>query len=137
MDNNSKGVACVFSLKNPAHPEFICLSNCAVLCIDMNPCHPHMMVVGLMDANVAVYNLQVKTHHPVYISDARNGKHKRLINQVNVIVSLSYQNHFVPSDSKVSRVHIKSTLGLHTKLFCSWFICQKRLNGLKMTLMDI
>ena len=118
----------MFSLKNPAHPEFICLSNCAILCIDMNPCHPHMMVVGLMDGNVAVYNLQVKTHHPVYISDARNGKHKRLINQVNVIVSLSYQNHFNI---------LKSTLGLHTKLFCSWFICQKRLNGLKMTLMDI
>jgi dynein intermediate chain 1 len=93
MENGSKGVACVFSLKNPAHPEFICLSSCAIMCIDMNPCHPHMMVVGLMDGNVAVYNLQNKTQHPVYTSDARNGKHKKLVNQVSNNICSNYQTH--------------------------------------------
>ena len=27
--------------------------------LDIHPSHPHMLVVGLYDGNVAVYNLQV------------------------------------------------------------------------------
>ena len=82
MENNSRGMACVFSLKNPTFPEYICLSSCAILCLDVNPYHPHMLAVGLMNGNVAVYNLQIKTKHPTYISDSINGKHRNLINQV-------------------------------------------------------
>lgn len=37
------------------------------MCIDIHPLHPHMVVVGLYDGNVAVYNLQVghssRVHH--------------------------------------------------------------------------
>ena len=83
MENKSRGMACVFSLKNPTFPEYICLSSCAILCLDVNPNHPHMLAVGLMNGNVAVYNLQVKTKHPTYISDSINGKHRNLINQVS------------------------------------------------------
>ena len=36
-----------------------------------------------MNGNVAVYNLQIKTKQPTYISDSINGKHRNLINQVN------------------------------------------------------
>ena len=82
MENKSRGMACVFSLKNPTFPEYICLSSCAILCLDVNPYHPHMLAVGLMNGNVAVYNLQIKTKHPTYISDSINGKHRNLINQV-------------------------------------------------------
>ena len=83
MENKSRGMACVFSLKNPTFPEYICLSSCAILCLDVNPYHPHMLAVGLMNGNVAVYNLQIKTKQPTYISDSINGKHRNLINQVN------------------------------------------------------
>ena len=30
-----------------------------VMTLDIHPSHPHMLVVGLYDGNVAVYNLQV------------------------------------------------------------------------------
>ena len=79
---NSKGTACVFSLKNPAYPEFIRLAPCAIASIDVHPTHPHMLVAGLFDGNVAVYNLQKKRSHPSYISTAKNGKHQDTVWQV-------------------------------------------------------
>ena len=84
----------------------------------MNPSHPHMIVVGLMDGNVAVYNLQMKTQHPVYISDARNGKHKNLINQVNNVIAYSYQPRL-----KLGTV-LKLSIGIHTFKYCL-FLHQK------------
>ena len=47
--NNSRGMACVFSLKNPTYPEYTCLSSCAMSCVDVNPFHAHMLAVGLVD----------------------------------------------------------------------------------------
>ena len=87
--NDSKGMACVFSLKNPTYPEYICLSNCAILCIDINPCHPHMLAVGLVDGNIAVYNLQINTQNPFYKSDSNNGKHHNVVNQASVIKQMN------------------------------------------------
>ena len=92
----SKGMACVFSLKNPTYPEFICLSSCAIHCIDVNLDHPHMIAVGLMDGNIAVYNLQNETQDPFYKSDAINGKHRNVVNQVNhVFTYVIYPNCWI------------------------------------------
>ena len=44
--------------------------------------HPHMLVVGLYDGNIAVYNLQKNTGTPSYQSDAKNGKHRDIVWQV-------------------------------------------------------
>ena len=74
----------MFSLKNPSYPEYLCLSHCGVLCVDIHPNHPHMMAVGLADGNVAVYNLQKQTYKPAYISTARNGKHQDIVWQVSI-----------------------------------------------------
>ena len=76
------GYACIFSLKNPSHPEFTCSASCGVMCVDISPQHPHMVVTGLHDGNVAVYNLQLKSSAPVYQSSPRNGKHRDVVWQV-------------------------------------------------------
>ena len=86
QNKNGKGVACVFSLKNPSYPEFICLSHCAISSIDVHPNHPHMLVAGLVDGNVAVFDLQKKTEKPSYISTAKNGKHRGIVWQVAYII---------------------------------------------------
>ena len=93
-------MVCVFSLKNPSYPEFLCHAPCGVMCLDFHPevrlylCvyehnrnnvtsqHPHMLVVGLYDGNIAVYNLQKNTGTPSYQSDAKNGKHRDIVWQV-------------------------------------------------------
>ena len=41
-----------------------------------------MLVVGLFDGNVAVYNLQKKAQNPAYMSTAKNGKHIDVVWQV-------------------------------------------------------
>jgi len=43
-EQNEPGVVCVFSLKNPSFPEYLCVSPCGVMCLDVHPEHPHMMV---------------------------------------------------------------------------------------------
>ena len=85
-NTNLRGVVCVFSLKNPSYPEYLCYAHCGVVCVDIHSNHPHMMVVGLADGNVAVYNLQQKgAQKPSYISSARNGKHRDIVWQVSSI----------------------------------------------------
>ena len=82
-----RGLVCVFSLKNPAHPEYVCEAKSGVMCLDFHSNHPHMLVAGLYDGNVAVYNLQSSLTRPLNIaplheSDAANGKHMETVSQV-------------------------------------------------------
>ena len=44
-----------------------------------------MLVVGLYDGNIAVYNLQKNVGVPNYQSDAKNGKHRDIVWQVNIL----------------------------------------------------
>ena len=80
------GKICLFSLKNPSYPEFVCKAPCGVMCVDFNPFHPHMLAAGLHDGNIAIYNLQKNKKDPLYISDARNGKHRDIAWQVGTRV---------------------------------------------------
>ena len=78
------GYVCVFSLKNPSYPEFICKASSGVISFDIHPNHPHMIVVGLYNGNVAVYNLHMDTSSPCYSSSAACGKHQDLVWQVRL-----------------------------------------------------
>ena len=57
----------LLSLKNPSHPEYTCMAHCGVLSLDINKTYPHLVVAGLYDGNVAVYNLC----RLVYVKDGR------------------------------------------------------------------
>ena len=54
-----------------------------------------MLVVGLYDGNIAVYNLQKNVGVPNYQSDAKNGKHRDIVWQVYYI-----DNTFQEADQK-------------------------------------
>ena len=49
-----------------------------------------MLVVGLYDGNIAVYNLQKNVGVPNYQSDAKNGKHRDIVWQVGSNGLLDY-----------------------------------------------
>ena len=36
-EQTEAGVVCVFSLKNPSYPEFLCHAPCGVMCLDFHP----------------------------------------------------------------------------------------------------
>ena len=80
------GAICLFSLKNPSYPDYICGAPCGVMSVDFHPFHPHMLAAGLHDGNVAIYNLQKDRWAPRYVSDAQNGKHKDIVWQVVTIL---------------------------------------------------
>ena len=86
-----QGYVCLYSLKNPTYPEWVCQTRSGVMCVDLHPRQAHMVVVGLYDGNVAVYNLHTMRHGgtnictPNYISAAGNGKHSDVVWQVRLI----------------------------------------------------
>ena len=58
-----------------------------------------MLVAGLYDGNIAVYNLQKNTGLPSYQSDARNGKHKDIVWQVG--------SRMLETDNNANTVQVK------------------------------
>ena len=60
-----------------------------------------MLVVGLYDGNIAVYNLQKNVGVPNYQSDAKNGKHRDIVWQVGTSYSLEKGQNFLGSVSVV------------------------------------
>ena len=81
-NNSAPGHLCLYSLKNPSFPEYICSAWCGILCLDIHPTYPHMIVTGLYDGNIAVYNLHTRTRAPCYHSTAGQGKHAGCVWQV-------------------------------------------------------
>ena len=77
-----KGFLCLFSLKNPSYPEYICSAGSGILCVDTHPSYPHIIAVGLYDGNVAVYDLSSSSSSPCYQSSAASGKHADAVWQV-------------------------------------------------------
>ena len=92
-NNQSKGMVLLFSLKNPTYPEYVCNAPCEVMCVDIHPKHPHIIVVGLVRGNVAIYNLQSKDSTPTHISTTRNGKHKDIVWRVSFELYFAIDKH--------------------------------------------
>ena len=78
---NSKfsGFLCFFSLKNQSYPEYICTASSGITCMDIHPKYSYMVVAGLFDGNIAVYNLMSKSSDPCYSSSAEKGKHRDVV----------------------------------------------------------
>ncbi|XP_049762330.1 dynein intermediate chain 2, ciliary-like [Schistocerca cancellata] len=76
-----EGAMCLFTLKNHSYPEYICLTDTGVVCVDVHPDYPSMIVVGLYDGNVAVYNASVSDKEPARKSHFKD-KHGGIVWQV-------------------------------------------------------
>ena len=112
QESGRNGCVCIFSLKNPSYPEYLCQAQSGVICVDIHPDHPHMLAAGLSDGNVAVYNLQKNPQKPSYISTAKNGKHTDIVWQVKWIKDNldGYLNFFsVSGDGRVTNWTIVKT----------------------------
>ena len=58
-----------------------------------------MLVAGLFDGNVAVFNLQKRGTKPNYISTAKNGKHQDTVWQV-IRRSHLYYYHYILNNTR-------------------------------------
>ncbi|KAM4583089.1 dynein, axonemal, intermediate chain 1, paralog 2 [Fundulus diaphanus] len=98
------GMLLLYTLKNPAFPEYIYSTASGVLCLDIHPQHSYLVAVGLYDGCVAVYNLKKKEPHPIYKSTAKTGKHTDPVWQVRWQNDDLDNNHVFYSVSSDSRV---------------------------------
>ncbi|TRY67482.1 hypothetical protein TCAL_05969 [Tigriopus californicus] len=117
QDKPEESYVCVFSLKNPSFPEYLCKAHCGVMCVDIHPRHPHMLAAGLADGSVAVYNLQVHSQDPFYLSTANNGKHQDIVWQIKWAKDNldGYLNFYsVSGDGRVTNWTIVKTALWHT-----------------------
>nr|CAD7439327.1 unnamed protein product [Timema bartmani] len=78
-NQHPEGAVCLFTLKNPSFPEYICTTDSGVVCVDIHPKYPYLMVIGKYDGNVAVYDVHLPTRAPQYESNSVSNKHGGIV----------------------------------------------------------
>ena len=75
--NMTSGAICVFSLKNPSHPEYYFETPSDTMCLEFHPQYPALLAVGLYNGTVMVYDIRIKgiRNNPIYQSTVRTKKH--------------------------------------------------------------
>lgn len=82
MKPQSEGAMCLFTLKNPSFPEYVCTAESGVVCVDIHPVHPYLICIGKYDGNVAVYDVHLTQTEPQYESNSVTNKHCGIVWQV-------------------------------------------------------
>lgn len=79
---STKGCFCLWSLKNPSFPEYISHPQNGVMTLDFHPSRPYLIVIGMNDGTVAVYDCRLNNKLPIYESSNIGNKHNGTIWQV-------------------------------------------------------
>ncbi|XP_041984626.1 dynein intermediate chain 2, ciliary [Aricia agestis] len=75
-----QGCLCLYSIKNPAYPEYSVLTDSPVICLDVYKETPYLICVGCYDGNVLVYNAQLTLEASYqYKSDSVKDKHSSVV----------------------------------------------------------
>ena len=62
-------------VQNATYPEYLYRTDCGVMCLDFHPDLPNLLVVGLYDGNVSVYDINKEIKEPILKSSTAKGKH--------------------------------------------------------------
>jgi len=71
----SPGVICCYTLKNTQYPEYKFTTESGVMCLDFHPVHTSLLVAGLYDGTVCVYDVRSRSNSPIYSSSDPKSKH--------------------------------------------------------------
>lgn len=78
----SPGVVCCYTLKNTQFPEYRFTTPSGVMCLDFHPVHTALLVAGLYDGSVCVYDVRSKSNEPLFVSSDPKVKHTDPVWQV-------------------------------------------------------
>ncbi|KAJ8925798.1 hypothetical protein NQ315_009648 [Exocentrus adspersus] len=78
----AQGAVCLFTLKNPSFPDYICMTESAVMCVDIHPKYPYMVVVGLYDGSILIFNVHATCKYPAFRSNNVTNKHRGIVWEV-------------------------------------------------------
>lgn len=76
------GVVCCYSLKNTQYPEYKFTTASGVMALDFHPVHTALLVAGLYDGSVCVYDVRSRSNEPIYTSSDPKCKHTDPVWQV-------------------------------------------------------
>ncbi|CAH2089429.1 unnamed protein product [Euphydryas editha] len=75
-----QGCLCLYSIKNPAYPEYSVITDSPIICLDVFKETPYLICVGRYDGNVCVYNAQLTLESSYqYKSDSVRDKHSNIV----------------------------------------------------------
>jgi len=77
------GMFSCFSLKNTSYPEYACVTDSGIMCLDFHPEHPSLLAIGCYDGTVMVFDIRLKSNKPLYSSSIKTGKHTDPVWQVH------------------------------------------------------
>lgn len=80
---SQEGAVCLFTLKNPSYPEFVRCTESGAMCVAIHPVQTHLIAIGMLNGNVAVFNTNSSEKSPRFQSDSVNKKHWGIVWQVN------------------------------------------------------
>jgi hypothetical protein len=116
--NITRGVICVFSLKNPNHPEYTFDTPSEVMCLKFHQQSPALLAVGLYNGTVMVYDIRIKgeKNNPIYQSTVRTKKHTDPVwevrwNKKEPNREMSF--HSISSDGRITRWTLMKVFALH------------------------
>ena len=78
----TSGLICIFSLKNPSHPEFTFTTDSGVMALHFHPEYANLLAVGCYDGSVLVYDVHTGLDEPIYRATVQTGKHQDPVWQV-------------------------------------------------------
>jgi dynein intermediate chain 1 len=82
MKPQLEGGMCLFTLKNPSFPDYVCTTETGVMCVDIHSIHPYLVCIGKYDGSVAVYDVRSPEKLPQYESSSVTNKHCGTVWQV-------------------------------------------------------
>ncbi|XP_059489898.1 dynein intermediate chain 2, ciliary [Neocloeon triangulifer] len=83
------GLMCVYTMKNPSYPEHLVAVKSEVLAVDIHMTCTSLIVLGLSDGNIAVFDLTKSCETPLHTSNSVNNKHSAAVWQVRWSKELS------------------------------------------------
>jgi len=78
----ASGLICIYSLKNPSHPEFTFSTESGVMALHFHPEFGNLLAVGCYDGSVRVYDVHSTLHAPIYEATVKTGKHNDPVWQI-------------------------------------------------------
>ncbi|KAK9878542.1 hypothetical protein WA026_022439 [Henosepilachna vigintioctopunctata] len=118
------GGVCVYTLKNPSYPDYICLTHTAAMCVSTHPVYPYMMAVGLVDGCVLVFNIQKSCKQYEYRSNSVSNKHQGIVWQVKWAPDMpdgELNFYSIGSDGKVNNWVLMQNEMTYTTVFNLYF----------------
>ncbi|XP_058259097.1 dynein axonemal intermediate chain 4 isoform X2 [Hemibagrus wyckioides] len=131
--DQTSGLVCVWSMKNPAWPEQSINCKTSVTSLDFSDSNPSQLAVGLYDGTIAIYSIE--SSEATLVCDSRNcaQKHMALVSQVKWIdrvqgLSVEDKKETLFSVSADGRI---SEWFLHKGLDCADMLKLKRIRNEK------